>query len=80
MKRIILGSILIGAWTFIFFLMILIINSNNHGTADLLIISIISLAIYALLALMIWAGAMAIKDSKAKRVITENSIDKVQLR
>jgi len=80
MKRIILGSILIGAWTFVFFLLILIINSNNYGKADLIVISIISLAIYALLILMIWAGAMAMKDSKNKRVINENNIDKEQLK
>jgi ABC-type transport system involved in multi-copper enzyme maturation permease subunit len=66
-KRIIVGSILLGLWTFIFFLIILIINSNNHSVADLVVASVISLAFYALLALMIWAGAMAVKDSKLKR-------------
>ena len=73
MKRIILGSFLIGAWTFVLFLMILIINSNNYGMADIVAISIISAAIYALLVLMIWAGAMAIKDSRVKRLEHGNS-------
>ena len=75
MKRIILGSILVGAWTFVLFLMILIISSNNYGMADLIAVSIISLAIYGLLSLMIWAGAMAIKDSRRIKDGNSSSIN-----
>ena len=75
MKRIILGSFLIGAWTFVLFLMILIISSNNYGMADLIAVSIISLAIYGLLGLMVWAGAMAIKDSRRIKDGNSSSIN-----